>query len=86
MTDYGTGAGSDLTPSLRPSPLCPLVHPLGLAVDWAPYHLRDFRTLFDELLHGFRLERLRSLEADDESRSTEVNPSVACQSPRAPPS
>ena len=45
-----------------------LAHPLGmrLAANWAPYHLRDFRTLFDELLHSFRLDLIaRSREFDD---------------------
>jgi hypothetical protein len=33
-------------------------NPLGMrfAVNWAPYHLCDFRTFFDELLHGFSLD------------------------------
>jgi hypothetical protein len=35
------------------------------AANWAPYHLRYFRTLFDELLHGFRLDLIaRSREFD----------------------
>jgi hypothetical protein len=43
---------------IRPGLLCPLANPLGmrLAVNWTPYHLRDFRALFDEVLHGFRLD------------------------------
>src|SRR5215471_16784010 len=47
--------------------LCLLAHPLSMrfAANWAPYHLRDFRTLFDELLHSFRLDLIaRSREFD----------------------
>jgi len=34
------------------------VHPLAMsfAANWTPYHLRDFRALFDELLRGFCLD------------------------------
>jgi hypothetical protein len=38
---------------------------MRFAANWAPYHLRDFRTFFDELPHGFRLDLIaRSRESD----------------------
>src|SRR5262249_203913 len=48
-------------------PVWPVADPVGIRVgaNWAPYHLRDFRTLLDELLHSFRLDLIaRSREFD----------------------
>jgi hypothetical protein len=38
---------------------------MRFAATWSPNHLGDFRTFFDELLHGFRLDLIaRSRECD----------------------
>jgi hypothetical protein len=51
---------------LRPDPRS-VRGPLGMrfAANWPPNHLGDFRTFFDELLHGFCLDLIaRSWEFD----------------------